>query len=99
MQPFEGLMNTCFAPCVYKCDDSSKLTALKSRQRLKEIFKWMDKDGTGQVEQKELHGALRRLGGNIKESEVDQLLASMDADGDGQVRPCSSAGVSRVWLR
>jgi Ca2+-binding EF-hand superfamily protein len=46
----------------------------------------MDKDGTGQVEQKELHGALQRLGGNIKASDVDHLLANMDSDGDGQVK-------------
>lgn len=55
----------------------------------------MDKDGTGQVELKELHGAMKRLGGNVKESEVDQLLAHMDTDGDGQVYP--SRG-SLDWL-
>ena len=37
------------------------------------------------MEQSELHGAFQRMGGNIKTSELEHLLASIDADGDGQL--------------
>ncbi len=37
------------------------------------------------VEQSELHGAFQRMGGNFKTSELEHLLANIDADGDGQL--------------
>jgi copper chaperone CopZ len=53
--------------------------------RLREIFTWIDKDATGQVEAKELHGALQRMGGKVSFAEVDVLLKGVDVDGDGQL--------------
>jgi hypothetical protein len=66
-------------------EGKAEWTEKRVEARLKEIFAWMDKDGTGQVEQAELYSALQRMGAKVKASDMAHLLKAIDIDGDGQL--------------
>jgi hypothetical protein len=66
-------------------EGKSEWTEKRVEARLKEMFGWMDKDGTGQVEQAELYSALQRMGAKVKASDMAHLLKAIDIDGDGQL--------------
>ncbi|KAG8661858.1 calcium-dependent protein kinase 1 [Manihot esculenta] len=52
---------------------------------LKEMFKSMDTDNSGTVTYEELKAGLPKLGTEISESEVRQLLEAADVDGNGTI--------------
>jgi calmodulin len=52
---------------------------------LREAFKMFDRDGTGDLDFKELRKALMYFGEPLTADETDQLFKMMDADGDKQV--------------
>ncbi len=45
----------------------------------------MDQNGDGHITAEELRSAMRRLGEQISDEEVDQLIAAADANGDGVI--------------
>jgi len=50
---------------------------------IRQLCKEFDKDGNGEVDAKELRQVLSEPGENIPQEELDQLIASCDADGSG----------------
>uniref|UniRef100_A0A0D9XZE0 non-specific serine/threonine protein kinase n=1 Tax=Leersia perrieri TaxID=77586 RepID=A0A0D9XZE0_9ORYZ len=50
---------------------------------LKEMFKMMDTDNSGQIDYEELKAGLDRVGANMKESEIYQLMQAADIDNSG----------------
>ncbi|KAG8048695.1 hypothetical protein GUJ93_ZPchr0009g585 [Zizania palustris] len=52
---------------------------------LKEMFKMMDTDNSGQINYEELKAGLERVGANMKESEIYQLMQAADIDNSGTI--------------
>ncbi|RCV19169.1 hypothetical protein SEVIR_3G379300v4 [Setaria viridis] len=52
---------------------------------LKEMFKMMDTDNSGQINFEELKAGLQRVGANMKESEIYQLMQAADIDNSGTI--------------
>ena len=46
-------------------------------------FRHVDKDGSGSLERSELERAFKRLGSHMTAEQMDDAMASMDADGSG----------------
>jgi len=70
-----------------KDTDSKEKTKLSNQQilKLKRLFDSFDLDGDGLATKTELATAMRSLGKNPTEAEVQDELDIMDADGDGVV--------------
>ena len=58
----------------------------------------IDRDGTGQVELRELGRALEQMGMKVNEQEVERLYRQMDTDGDGQVSKEEFANFGRLLV-
>ncbi|KAJ7975914.1 putative Calcium-dependent protein kinase [Quillaja saponaria] len=52
---------------------------------LKEMFKMIDADNSGQITLEELKNGLERAGANIKESEINGLMQAADVDNSGTI--------------
>ncbi|KAK3139796.1 hypothetical protein QOZ80_5AG0390430 [Eleusine coracana subsp. coracana] len=52
---------------------------------LKEMFKMMDTDNSGQINFEELKAGLHRVGANMKEPEIHQLMQAADIDNSGTI--------------
>ncbi|XP_059443546.1 calcium-dependent protein kinase 1-like [Corylus avellana] len=52
---------------------------------LKEMFKMIDTDGSGQISFEELKAGLQRVGANLKESEIYDLMQAADVDNSGTI--------------
>ncbi|KAK4755266.1 hypothetical protein SAY87_009023 [Trapa incisa] len=52
---------------------------------LKEMFKMIDADSSGQVTLEELKKGLEKVGANIKDSEIDVLMKAADIDNSGTI--------------
>lgn len=48
-------------------------------------FQAMDRDNSGSVDTEEFREALERMGLGVTESQMDQLVAELDTDGDGEI--------------
>ncbi|KAM7524335.1 hypothetical protein LguiA_014237 [Lonicera macranthoides] len=52
---------------------------------LKELFKMIDTDGSGQITFEELKAGLRRFGANLNESQIYDLMHAADVDNNGTI--------------
>ncbi|XP_008803232.2 calcium-dependent protein kinase 10 [Phoenix dactylifera] len=52
---------------------------------LKELFKMIDTDNSGQITFEELKAGLERAGANLKESEISALMQAADVDNSGTI--------------
>ncbi|KAK9170242.1 hypothetical protein Syun_002382 [Stephania yunnanensis] len=52
---------------------------------LKEMFKMIDTDNSGQITFEELKEGLKRVGANLKESEIYNLMQAADVDNNGSI--------------
>ncbi|XP_034704387.1 calcium-dependent protein kinase 1-like [Vitis riparia] len=52
---------------------------------LKEMFKMIDTDNSGQITFEELKAGLKRVGANLKESEIYDLMHAADVDNNGTI--------------
>ncbi|KAF3586117.1 hypothetical protein F2Q69_00032014 [Brassica cretica] len=52
---------------------------------LKEMFKMIDADNSGQITFEELKAGLKRVGANLKESEILDLMQAADVDNSGTI--------------
>ncbi|KAG6437545.1 hypothetical protein SASPL_102464 [Salvia splendens] len=52
---------------------------------LKELFKMIDTDNSGQITFEELKAGLNRVGANLKESEIYDLMQAADVDNSGTI--------------
>ncbi|OIV89013.1 hypothetical protein TanjilG_07637 [Lupinus angustifolius] len=52
---------------------------------LKEMFKMIDTDNSGQITFEELKAGLKRVGANLKESEIYDLMQAADIDNSGTI--------------
>lgn len=54
-------------------------------EELVAAFKAFDKDGNGKISVTELKEAMKAMGENATEKEVEELIATVDANGDGEL--------------
>ncbi|CAL5076755.1 unnamed protein product [Urochloa decumbens] len=52
---------------------------------LREMFKMLDTDNSGQITLEELKNGLKRIGANLKDSEITTLMAAADIDNSGTI--------------
>ncbi|CAK7337666.1 unnamed protein product [Dovyalis caffra] len=60
------------------------LTSQK-RQEIREAFELFDTDGSGTIDAKELNVAMRALGFEMTEEQIEQMIADVDKDGSGAI--------------
>ncbi|KAE8670640.1 Calcium-dependent protein kinase 2 [Hibiscus syriacus] len=68
--------------------DSAVLSQSLSEEEiagLKEMFKMIDTDNSGQITFEELKAGLKRVGANLKESEIYDLMQAADVDNNGTI--------------
>ena len=63
----------------------SALQKLTSRPDAARIFERFDTDGDGLVSKAELQAGLRVIGEDLDEAAMDEVMAFVDADGDGRI--------------
>ncbi|EXB75082.1 putative calcium-binding protein CML20 [Morus notabilis] len=61
-----------------------RLTEQK-KQEIKEAFELFDTDGSGTIDAKELNVAMRALGFEMTEEQINQMIADVDKDGSGAI--------------
>ncbi|XP_077213755.1 putative calcium-binding protein CML13 [Tasmannia lanceolata] len=57
----------------------------QKRQEIKEAFELFDTDGSGTIDAKELNVAMRALGFEMNEEQINQMIADVDKDGSGAI--------------
>ncbi|KAK4367741.1 hypothetical protein RND71_011533 [Anisodus tanguticus] len=57
----------------------------QKRQEIKEAFELFDTDGSGTIDARELNVAMRALGFEMTEQQVDQMIADVDKDVSGAI--------------
>merc|ERR1711934_946614 len=66
---------------------AKKPTELSDQQKveIKEAFELFDTDGSGSIASGELKVAMKALGFEPKEGEIEQMIKNVDDDGDGEM--------------
>ena len=54
-------------------------------KELKDAFKAFDKDGSGYITAKELKAAMKKMGGNVSDKDIQSMIDKADKDKDGKV--------------
>eukprot|EP00930_Biecheleria_cincta_P084316 TRINITY_DN73801_c0_g1_i1.p1 TRINITY_DN73801_c0_g1~~TRINITY_DN73801_c0_g1_i1.p1 ORF type:complete len:202 (-),score=57.99 TRINITY_DN73801_c0_g1_i1:106-711(-) len=54
-------------------------------EEIKQAFDLFDADGSGDIDSKELHTAMRELGFKTTKEEIDKMISEVDADGSGEI--------------
>ncbi|KAK3222270.1 hypothetical protein Dsin_009295 [Dipteronia sinensis] len=57
----------------------------QKRQEIKEAFELFDTDGSGTIDAKELNVAMRALGFEMTDEQINQMIADVDKDGSGAI--------------
>lgn len=57
----------------------------QKRQEIKEAFELFDTDNSGTIDAKELNVAMRALGFEMTEEQINQMIADVDKDGSGAI--------------
>ncbi|XP_021897624.1 probable calcium-binding protein CML20 [Carica papaya] len=57
----------------------------QKRQEIKEAFDLFDTDQSGTIDAKELNVAMRALGFEMTEEQINQMIADVDKDGSGAI--------------
>ena len=68
-----------------KNKSSSKKDGSEKAEFIQEAFQVFDKDGNGFISAAELRQAMKNLGEELTEEEVDEMIRESDIDGNGQV--------------
>lgn len=71
--------------CMLMC---KQMTERDDQETLTEAFKMLDADGSGEINRVELKEILRsfsKMGEDIADEEIDNLISEADVDGDGQI--------------
>ena len=56
-----------------------------TKQELEGAFRKFDADGNGFITSDELHHILSRMGRHLSRNEIDAMVKSLDASGDGRI--------------
>lgn len=57
-----------------------------SDEEIKEVFDQFDSDKSGAIERDEIKKVCEALGVDATSSDIDELIKSADADGDGKIQ-------------
>ncbi|KAI4296652.1 hypothetical protein L6164_036595 [Bauhinia variegata] len=57
----------------------------QKKQEIKEAFELFDTDNSGTIDAKELNVAMRALGFEMTEDQINQMIAAVDKDGSGAI--------------
>jgi len=63
----------------------SKMKDSDAESELRAAFRAFDKDGNGSINATELREAMKAIGENLSQEEVEEMIRDADADGDGNV--------------
>jgi calmodulin len=63
----------------------NQMNNTKSEDELLEAYKVLDKDGSGFLSVAEIRKAMNSNGTKLTDNEVEEIIASVDVDGDGQI--------------
>ncbi|KAL2967724.1 hypothetical protein AAZX31_16G190900 [Glycine max] len=66
-------------------EQESKVQGTHQEQEYREAFKVFDKDQNGYISASELRQVLIKLGENTTAGEVEEMIATADLDGDGEI--------------
>ncbi|KAG1330716.1 Caltractin [Cocos nucifera] len=72
-------------PRVASRRENSRGLSHRKRQEIKEAFELFDTDRSGSIDAKELTVAMRALGFEMTEKQVNQMIANVDKDGSGAI--------------
>ncbi|KAK2171147.1 hypothetical protein NP493_1098g00054 [Ridgeia piscesae] len=50
-----------------------------------DVFRILDQDGDGYISQADLRDIMNRLGLELSQQEMEEMIAEVDKDGDGQI--------------
>jgi calmodulin len=64
---------------------AKKMKDYENEEELFEVFKVFDRDGNGLISQSELKYVLQKIGENLSDEEIDEMIREIDADHDGNV--------------
>ncbi|GMH11393.1 hypothetical protein Nepgr_013234 [Nepenthes gracilis] len=80
-------MESVYKPISGKDKPEGHLHALtqRKRQEIKEIFDLFDTDRSGSIDAKELNVAMRSLGFEMTEEQINRMIADADRDGSGAI--------------
>ena len=56
-----------------------------SEEELRAAFKKFDQDNSGYIQAKELQSIMTKMGRNVSKAEIDAMIKSLDASGDGKI--------------
>ncbi|XP_020582901.1 caltractin-like [Phalaenopsis equestris] len=59
--------------------------SLQKKQEIKAAFELFDTDGSGTIDAKELNIAMRALGFEISDEQIDEMIAEVDLNGSGAI--------------
>ena len=54
-------------------------------EELREAFRVFDKDGNGMISSEEFRRAMKTMGHQLSDQEVDEMIHEADINGDGQI--------------
>ena len=57
----------------------------KKKPKIKSVFEGLDRNGNGNLTEREFKKGLKNMGFEFSESQVEKLLERLDEDGDGQI--------------
>ncbi|KAK4262291.1 hypothetical protein QN277_027871 [Acacia crassicarpa] len=57
----------------------------QKKQEIREAFELFDTDGSGTIDARELNVAMRALGFELTEEQINQMIADVDKDGSGAI--------------
>ncbi|XP_028760484.1 caltractin [Neltuma alba] len=57
----------------------------QKKQEIQEAFELFDTDGSGTIDAKELNVAMRALGFEMTDEQINQMIADVDKDGSGSI--------------
>lgn len=66
---------------------------------IREAFRVFDRDGNGYITADEFRYFMTHMGEQFSDQEVDEIIAEVDIDGDGQVRAALCPVLVRVFTR
>jgi calmodulin len=72
---------------------SQSVRELDTEQELLNAFRVFDKDNSGTISSDELRNVLKKLGEDLTDEEVDEMIRLADVNGDGSI-DCAPSGPS-----
>eukprot|EP01116_Phalansterium_solitarium_P019947 TRINITY_DN5747_c0_g1_i2.p1 TRINITY_DN5747_c0_g1~~TRINITY_DN5747_c0_g1_i2.p1 ORF type:complete len:920 (+),score=392.19 TRINITY_DN5747_c0_g1_i2:4128-6887(+) len=94
LQPSDGPVDELTSADAAEADELSE----EDEAKIRAIFEHVDKSGRGSITREDAYFLFKELGGELSAQEAADLLASIDADGSGEIDYAEFIPVGRVLL-